>query len=379
MIGIYLHVPYCTVRCSYCDFYLVPKRGRDLEAYAAALIAEIEAVPAGLRGRDADTVHFGGGTPSLLAPDTIGRVLEAVRRSFSLAPGVEIGLEANPEDVTRERVSALLGSGITRLTIGVQSLDEERLRILRRPHDVRGALAALGAARAAGVSSLGADLILGLPGEEASRTLEGVARVADAGVDHLSLYLLELHPRTRLGRAAALGRVTPPSDEAAAAVYEGGTAILEERGFEQYEISNFARPGHRSRHNLKYWTDAEYVGFGPAAHSYTGGRRYANAPDLAGYLEGGGRPRRIEDPGSPARRACEALLLGLRLVEGIDPGRLRERYGAAAPRPDEAAVGELERAGLLERTPDRLRLTPRGRLLSNEVFERLLPGGIVPS
>ncbi|MGH9748571.1 MAG: coproporphyrinogen-III oxidase family protein, partial [Candidatus Polarisedimenticolia bacterium] len=297
----------------------------------------------------------------------------------SLAPGAEIGLEANPEDVTRDRVSALLYAGLTRLTVGVQSLDDDRLRLLRRPHDAGGALAALGAARAAGVPSLGADLILGLPGEEAARTLEGVARVADAGVDHLSLYLLELHPRTRLGRAAALGRVAPPSDEAAASLYEGAVALLAARGFEQYEISNFARPGHRSRHNLKYWTDAEYVGFGPAAHSYAGGRRYANAADLTGYLEGGGRPRRIEDPGSPARRASEALVLGLRLAEGIDLGRLRERYGSAAPRPDPELVGELERAGLLERSSDRLRLTPRGRLLSNEVFERLLPGGIVPS
>ncbi|HEU4403583.1 MAG TPA: radical SAM family heme chaperone HemW [Candidatus Polarisedimenticolia bacterium] len=390
-LGLYVHVPYCTVRCSYCDFYLIPTHGRAVgpgrapEAYIAALRGEIETIGTPLRGRAADTLHFGGGTPSLLPSHLLGQVIEALRAAFSLQSGSEIALEANPEDVDPPRLEALARLGVTRLTVGVQSLDDRRLGLLGRPHDASRALAALAAARAAGPRSLGADLILGLPGQEIPEALDGIRRVVDAGVDHLSLYILELHDRTRLGREAALGRLAPMADDAVAALYEAACDLLSECGFEHYEISNFARPGHRSRHNIKYWSDAEYVGFGPSAHSYLSGRRYANASDLDAYIARRGIGiDRIDDPQPPAGRAAEALFAGLRLTEGVDLEALGRRYGPGPPataglglpQADGPEIGELLAAGLLERRGERLCLTRRGRLVSNEVFERLLPAGL---
>jgi len=374
--GIYLHVPFCTVRCSYCDFYLLPEGARGAgppgrAAFVDALVAEIDAVAAA-HALEADTAHFGGGTPSLLEPRQLEQVIAALRRGFGLAAGAEIALEANPEDLTPERCEALVAAGIGRLAVGVQALEDDALRRLRRPHDRRGALAALAAARRAGVASLAADLIFGLPELGTREALDGLRTLLDQEVDHVSLYLLEVHDRTRLGRAVALGRQSLPAQDDTADLMEAAIGILASAGFEQYEISNFARPGHRSRHNLKYWTDAPYLGFGPAAHSYLAGERWSNPPDLAGYLAAGGRPLPRREPASPADRAREALYAGLRLTEGIDLDRLRRRYGAAAPEPDAVRLAELAGAGLVTQAGSRLALTRRGRMVSNEVLERLV-------
>jgi oxygen-independent coproporphyrinogen-3 oxidase len=374
VIGLYLHVPYCTVRCSYCDFYLVTERDGDRAAFISALCAEIAAVPEPPRGAAADTVHFGGGTPSLLRASQVARVLAALGRVFRLAPDAEIALEANPEDLDAGRLRELAAAGVNRVSVGVQSLDDRLLSVLRRPHTADGAVRALEACRGSPIRSIGADLILGLPGEDTARALEALARLADLGLDHLSVYLLEVHPRTRLGREMALGRLEPAPDDATAALYETAADLLTGRGYEHYEISNFARPGHRSRHNLKYWTDQEYLGFGPAAHSYCGGQRWSNAPDLRGYLARAGvGAARIDDPQPRSGRGAEALFAGLRLAAGVDLEVLRRRYGAALPAPGDPRLDALRLAGLVEVQGPRLRLTRRGRLLSNEVFERLLP------
>lgn len=376
MIGLYVHVPYCTVRCSYCDFYLVTARGRDLDAFVDALCGEIAAVDPGLRGRPADTIHVGGGTPSMLPPQALGRVLRALRESFAVASKAEIALEANPEDTTVPRLEDWHALGVNRVSIGVQSLDDALLRLLRRPHDARGALAAVAAARRSPVHSVGVDLILGLPGQDAQGALEGVTRVVDLGVDHVSLYLLEVHERTSLGRAIALGRQAAMDEDALAALADAATDRLQAGGFEQYEISNFARPGHRSRHNLKYWTDEEYVGFGPSAHSYVLGRRWSIPGRLDAYIAGRGAGLgRIEETPSRSDRAAEALIAGLRLTDGIDLAALRARFGTAFTEPERGTLADLAAAGLLESDGERLRLTRRGRLVSNEVLARLLPDG----
>ncbi len=378
MIGLYLHVPYCTVRCSYCDFYLVPVRGHDLSAYARAMVAEIASVGAAVTEREgplrADTLHLGGGTPSLLPAEDLEAILAAARAAFRVVEGAELALEANPEDLTPALAAAWRRAGINRLTVGVQSLQDRLLRLLRRPHDAARAMEAIEVARKAGFTSLGADLILGLPGEEAEEVIAGIDRLAAAGVDHLSLYLLEVHERTRLARGLALGRVVLPASDAVADRYDRAADRLEGHGFEHYEISNFARPGHRSRHNMKYWTDREYIGFGPAAHSYRAGERTANAADLAAYLACGGLGfPRIAEPPSRRGRGLEALFAGLRLLEGVDLGTLRKRYGDAIPRAGDPGVIDLERAGFLITDGERLSLTRRGRLVSNEVLERLMP------
>jgi oxygen-independent coproporphyrinogen-3 oxidase len=373
VIGLYVHVPYCSVRCSYCDFYLVTTRGRDLGAFVDGLCGEIAAVGPPLRGREADTVHFGGGTPSLLTVDALDRVLHALRASFVIAGEPEITLEVNPEDVSDARLEGWHALGVNRLSIGVQSLDDPLLEQMRRPHDARRALAAVAAARRSAVRSIGVDLILGLPGQTTAGTLEGVARVLDLGVDHVSLYALEVHERTALGRAIALGRRAAMGDDALAALSDAAADLLAAGGLAQYEISNFARPGHRSRHNLKYWTDEEYVGFGPSAHSYAGGARWSNPARLDDYIAGRGAALgRVDEDPSRVHRASEALLAGLRLVDGVDLGFLQARYGTDFKRPGGRTLDDMEGAGLLESRGDRLRLTRRGRLVSNEVLAQLI-------
>jgi putative oxygen-independent coproporphyrinogen III oxidase len=374
--GLYLHVPFCTVRCSYCDFYLLPEGARGAgtagrEAFVEALRSEIDAAAERYAGASADTAHFGGGTPSLLDPRTIAGIVAALRRSFGLPAGSEIALEANPEDLTPERCAAYVAAGIGRIAVGVQAMEDAALRRLRRPHDARGAALALQAARGAGFASVAADLILGLPGQSTAQALDGVRQVVDLGVDHLSLYLLEIHERTRLGRAIALGRETPPPQDETADLWERAVDLLAARGFAQYEISNFARPGHRSRHNMKYWTDEDYLGFGPAAHSYVGGARFSNPPDLAAYIAARGRMEPRREPDSPEARGREALYAGLRLVEGVDLAALRRRHGGATPGPDDPRLRDLAAAGFMTLDGTRLALTRRGRLVSNEVLERL--------
>jgi putative oxygen-independent coproporphyrinogen III oxidase len=376
VIGLYVHIPYCTVRCSYCDFYLVPVRGRDLEAFTAALVSEIGAAGRRHPGAAADTIHFGGGTPSRLPVPSLARILAALRAAFAFDAGGEIALEANPEDLDRARAVALVEAGFDRVAVGVQTFDDVLLRMLRRPHDAAAASAAIGVARAAGFRSVAADLILGLPGQTESGALADVARLADSGVEHVSLYLLELHDRTRLGREAALGRLELPEPDRVADLYERAADLLERRGLEHYEISNFARPGHRSRHNLKYWTDSDYLGFGPAAHSRRGVERWANAPDLAAYLTRGGAPGVVSDPQPRAVRGFEALFAGLRLLEGVDLEALAARYGAAVPRAADPILRPLVEDGLVILDGSLLRLTRRGRLVSNEIFERLMPAEV---
>jgi putative oxygen-independent coproporphyrinogen III oxidase len=375
VLGLYVHVPYCAVRCAYCDFYLQPGRRQDLSLFVESVCREIAQAGREFAERGADTVHFGGGTPSLMAPDQVAAVLAALASAFALPGGAEIALEANPEDLDACRLEGYSAAGVNRLSIGVQSLDDDLLRLMRRSHDARGALAAVRAARRSRARSVGVDLILGLPGQTRARAVEDIGRVTDLGVDHVSVYLLEVHERTRLGREIAIGRRPPLPDDEAARLYEEAADVLEARGFEHYEISNFARPGHRSRHNLKYWTDGDYLGFGPSAHSYAGGGRWAAASNLRDYLARRGEGcARVEDGRSRGRRAFEALFTGLRLVEGVDLEALRIRYGEDFALPDDDCLSALAGSGLLVRDASRLRLTRRGWLLSNEVFERLLPG-----
>jgi oxygen-independent coproporphyrinogen-3 oxidase len=375
VIGLYVHVPFCTVRCSYCDFYLQPIGAAAPVAapFLQALEREMSAAAAAFAGTRADTLHFGGGTPSRLEPAAIAAIVARARAAFAMPADAEIGLEANPEDLSPEALTTLRGAGITRLTVGVQSFDDPLLTLLRRPHDAARAAAAVAAARRSGFESLGIDLILGLPGQTCDGALEGVRKAIDLGADHLSLYLLEVHERTRLGRALALGRLALPAEDATAALYEAASDRLAAAGFEHYEISNYARPGHRSRHNVKYWTDGDYLGFGPSAHSYAAGRRWANVADLGGWLDAAGSAAaRVEDPQPPVVRAREALLAGLRLLEGIDLERLQRRYAAPLPKAGDPIVEEMRRAGLVSLEGTRLSLTRRGRLVSNEVLERLL-------
>jgi oxygen-independent coproporphyrinogen-3 oxidase len=372
VLGLYVHIPFCSAICNYCNF----NRGlfdAALKArYVEALVAEIsEAGGRSMSPVPADTIYFGGGTPSLLDPSDIGRIIEACQRSFAVTAGREVTLEANPETVTQPKLAAFREAGINRLSFGVQSFRDEELRRLSRLHSAGRARAAVAEARAAGFDNLSLDLMMWLPQQSISEWLESVDQAAALGPEHLSLYLLEVYPNAPLKDDMARGRWSQAPDEDAAAMYLTAMERLETAGYAQYEISNLARPGYRSRHNLKYWTDGEWLGFGCGAHSTRAGVRWKNISSTEEYVA---RIERGESTAADVRTLTpdeclgEALFTGLRLNEGIDLTTIRSRYSVDVW---ERYGRELERfveGGWLRRDGRRLWLTRPGMLLAHEIM-----------
>lgn len=375
--GVYIHFPFCVTKCTYCAFVTRGYDADSAERYVAALETELHcfpvacaAVPLAFADRRADTLYIGGGTPSRLTPRQLERILTACRAVFDFTPDVEVTLEVNPGDAAPERLEAYRALGVNRLSLGVQSFFASDLALTGRDHDADAAKAAVRAARRAGFDNVSLDLIAGLPGQTLETWRANLSEALALAPEHLSLYLLEVKEHTTLARRLAAGRLPAPDDDAAAEIYLTTLDVLAAAGFEAYEISNFARPGRRARHNVKYWTDAPYAAFGVGAHGYDGDERYWNNDRLEDYLaqvERTGRAVAGRTRRTPRERWQEALMLGLRLAEGVSPDALRRRYGVDLG-DYAAAAAELQAAGLLEVAPDRLRLTPRGRLLSNEVF-----------
>ncbi|MCC7417991.1 MAG: radical SAM family heme chaperone HemW [Acidobacteria bacterium] len=371
MLGLYIHVPFCAAICNYCNF----NRGvfdADLKArYVDALLTEIDRAGQAGRAGGADTIYFGGGTPSLLEPGEVGAIVAACARAFALGADSEITLEANPETVTRDRLAAFRAEGVTRLSVGVQSFRDDELRRLSRLHTAARARAAVGEARAAGFDNVSIDLMMWLPGQSVADWLASVDDAVSVDPDHLSLYLLEVYPNAPLREEMARARWSQAPDEDAEAMYLTAMERLEAAGYRQYEISNVAKAGRRSRHNLKYWTDGEWLGLGCGAHSTQGGVRWKNVSAPGDYVRRIASRSDIRDEVrsmSADERLGDALFTGLRLTDGIDLAALGGRYGV-----DLWARygGELDRyleAGCLIREGPRLRLTRRGMLLAHEVM-----------
>ncbi|MCY3918936.1 MAG: radical SAM family heme chaperone HemW [Chloroflexi bacterium] len=387
-VSVYVHVPFCTVKCAYCDFNSYAGMEEAIPAWESALLTELRGWSAAVAGRPVPTVFIGGGTPSLLEGASIGRILDAVRAGYALDDDAEITLEANPESVRAERLTAYRAAGVNRLSIGVQSLDPGELRFLDRLHDAERAHDAFAAARAAGFDNINCDLIFGLPGQSPEswrRSLEGVAAW---GPDHLSCYGLTVEEGTPLAQRVAEGRVTEADPDVVAEMSEWTEERLAALGYRQYEISNWARADtagrdRACRHNLVYWRQGDYVGVGPGAHGFVGGVRYAVERSPARYvaaLAAGGAGARAavvsEESVDPATAAVDAAVLGLRLNAGIDEAALRSRHGAAWG-VVEPGLRWGEESGLLERSNGRLRLTRRGRRLANEVFVRVVAPEVV--
>jgi len=377
-LGVYVHFPFCVTKCTYCAFVTRSYDADGATRYLAALETELHhfpetcaAVPLEFAGFQADTLYFGGGTPSRMTPSQLARLLPACRAAFDFAPDTEITLEVNPGDATPQRLEAYRNLGINRLSLGVQSFFDRDLALTGRDHDAQAARRAVQAARQAGFDNLSLDLIAGLPGQTLTDWRTNLLEALALEPEHLSLYLLEVKAGTTLSRQLAAGRLPPLDDDLAAEMYLLTLELLGGAGFEAYEISNFARPGYRARHNLKYWTDLPYAAFGIGAHGYDGLERYWNTDRLEDYFTAVddrhhavvARTRR-----TPHERWHEALMLGLRLDGGVDLARLRARYGIDLWHDYAATLQELQAAGLLTVTDGRIRLTPRGRLLSNEVF-----------
>ncbi len=364
-LGLYIHVPFCKQKCVYCDFYSLPRREDQMDAYVSALRAQL--AEADFSGYEVDTVYFGGGTPSYLGPRRLTALLEAASAACSIAPGAEITLEANPDSAgDPDALSALRQAGFNRVSLGMQSADDGELRAIGRVHTMAQVRASADAVRRAGFDNLSLDLIYGLPGQSLPRWRENLSAAAALCPEHLSCYGLKAEPGTPLYAR----RDTLPGDGAQADMYLETVDFLESRGYRQYEISNFAKPGRESRHNLKYWTLGEYAGFGPGAHSDFRGRRYAWARDLEAYLRG--KPPLSEDQAmSPRDREAEWLMLSLRLVRGLDMAAWEERFRRPFA-PFLPFLNRCEAAGYAAREEGRWRLTPRGFLVSNQIIGFLL-------
>jgi oxygen-independent coproporphyrinogen-3 oxidase len=371
LVGLYLHIPFCAAICNYCNFNRGLLDDGLKTRYLRALAQEIAraAEPSVV----ADSVYFGGGTPSLLAPEEIGSLLAICRKSFSLTADAEITLEANPETATSESLSGYRAAGVTRLSFGVQSFDDEELARLGRLHSAETARRAVATARAAGFGNLSLDLMMWLPGQSVASWLASVDALIDTAPEHASLYLLELYPNAPLREEMARGGWSLAPDEDAAAMYLEGLRRLDEAGYAQYEISNVARAGHESRHNLKYWRDGEWLGFGCGAHSTRNGVRWRNVSATMDYS---GRIERDESPVSerwrldPRQRLEDALFTGLRLTTGPDLPAIEARYGVNVWDEYGSELARFVEAGLLVYEPGgpRLALTRPGMLLANEVM-----------
>ena len=365
MLGFYFHVPFCHGKCPYCDFYSLPDSQENMDAYVQAVLTSLAPWRDKLRNRELATVYFGGGTPSLLGAARLGALLQGVKEGFSLSPTAEITLEANPTHVDRDFFKEVREAGFNRLSMGLQSADPAQLRLLGRAHSPQDAALAVENARAAGFTNISLDLMLGLPGGSWETLKGSIAFAAGLGVEHISSYILKVEPGTPF---AARG-VQLPSDDDTADQYLFAVEELARRGYAQYEISNFARPGRESRHNLLYWRGEEYLGFGPGAHSFYGGRRFFYPRDLGAFLQGGGT---VDD--GPGGDFGEFALLNLRLTRGLRRADCLARFG------EEGAAGfdqVLRQAKgcppqLLQAGEASISFTPEGFLVSNALLVQLL-------
>jgi oxygen-independent coproporphyrinogen III oxidase len=368
VLGLYVHIPFCAAICNYCNFNRGLFEAGLKDRYVGALLQEIARRG---DGSPADTIFFGGGTPSLLEPAEVAAIVSSCRGAFALAPDAEITLEANPETVSLERLRGVRDAGVNRLSFGVQSFRDDELQRLSRLHSASRAADAFHAAREAGFDNISLDLMMWLPQQTVGQWLESVDALISLGPEHASMYLLEIYPNAPLRDTMARSHWSLAPDDDAADMYLSGLDRMDNAGYVQYEISNVARPGRESRHNLKYWRDGEWLGFGCGAHSARGGIRWKNLSSTEEYISTvarGGQLSAERRELSGGERFEEAVFMGLRLAEGIDLRSVKQRYGVDVW---EEFGGELQPfvdQRLLIYDGDRLRLTRAGMLLAHEVM-----------
>ena len=371
-LGLYVHVPFCAKRCYYCSFNTAPLDSQMMVRFLAALGSEVEMLGSLPWASDIsiETIFFGGGTPSLVEAEGMAAILDGVRRRFSVAPDAEVTVECNPESVTRDKLEGYRRAGVTRISLGVQSLDDSILPVLGRLHDARGARAAFEAARDAGLDNVSVDLMYGLPGLDVAGWTRAVDAILDWRPEHLSAYGLTLD-----GGSAWSPSTAPalPAESTVIEQYWALAAAAAARGFEHYEISNYARPGFRSRHNQIYWRAAEYLACRPGACGFVGDLRYGNVratPRYCAVTEAGALPVDTSEQLTARQRLAERLILGLRTVDGVPSSWIDERAA------DDAMLrGRLQtwrERGLLVSRGDRVALTEAGFLLSDALFVDLL-------
>ena len=392
-LSLYLHVPFCSLKCSYCDFNSYAKLDDLVPDFVDALCTELALWAPIVRGRPVETVFFGGGTPSLLPLPHIERIMATLRDHYALANGAEITLEANPGTADRDYFAGILAAGVNRLSIGFQSLHDDELAALDRIHSAAEAVQCYRWARDAGFGRINVDLIYGLPGQPMASWQDTVERAIELAPDHVSAYALTVEDGTKLAYDVEHGTVPPPDGDLQAEMYEWAGGRLSEAGYDQYEISNWSQPSEECRHNLVYWLNGEWLALGPGAHSHWGGHRFADVYSPRQYIRlvattaeeppspdaspatvlAAMKQVTFVDPQPASLQMADTAILALRLNAGLDLATFERRFGRRFEDVYAEPLAETLEMGLLERANGRLRLTDRGRYLANEVFVRLLP------
>ncbi|ASK86946.1 radical SAM family heme chaperone HemW [Sphingorhabdus sp. SMR4y] len=374
-LALYIHWPFCVSKCPYCDFNSHVRDQVDVAAWQSALLADMAHEAALTPGRKLSSIFFGGGTPSLMPPALVETLIAEAQRHWGFADKIEITLEANPSSVEAANFHDLAEAGVNRVSLGLQSLDDQTLEFLGRAHDVEEGLAALDTAQQA-FDRVSFDLIYARPGQSLDDWQAELDRALGFGTGHLSLYQLTIEPGTRFETLVRTGKLIPADDDHCADLFELNRSMMTAAGLPAYEISNHARPGQESRHNLTYWRYQDYVGIGPGAH----GRRLDSATERhkkpENFLSAVERNRnglKVEQPLSAATRAMEALMMGLRLAEGVDMAALADKTGlTAAQMIDHAAIDQLAGLGLLDSTRGRLTISPKGMPLLDALLPKII-------
>ena len=374
--GLYFHIPFCRSRCSYCHFISLPYDRALASRYDHAVLREIESLPeAKANCLDVDSIYFGGGTPSILAEEHILGILQACRCIFRVQDDCEISLEANPGTISKTKIAAYRSGGIRRISMGAQTFSDRELSAIGRTHSSTMAFDSLRRLREGGFENINLDLMLGLPYQTRASWKHNLETVAGLGIPHVSVYMLDLDDPCPLQTRVEEGTVFLPEDDLVSDLYLETIEFLASCGYQQYEISNFARPGYACLHNLKYWKREPVYSFGLGSHSFDGNMRWANTSQMDDYLaavEAGQDPRVWQESVNAENALQETLFLGLRLTEGVDWKGLQNSYGAESLSTYEGALEDWLQQGLAQKTGDVVRLTASGMLLSNEVFQQFV-------
>ena len=370
-LGLYLHIPFCRRKCNYCDFYSVTDCSYA-DDYAEALMQSLRGFAREAREHTVDSVFIGGGTPILLGADRLHRLLSCIKSEYNLSDNPEITVEANPESIAKQDFEILKSAGVNRISLGFQSATPRMLKVLGRCHNTNDFVRAVDHARSAGIAQINADLMYSLPDQSIEDFLKSVDFLTELPLNHISMYLLKIEPDTPFGKN--IKKLSLPDEDTECQMYLRGIEVLRQRGFEQYEISNFAKPGSECRHNLKYWKREEYLGFGPASHSFFDGKRFSLPRDLKGFCSSPpvGLNDVLPSPIQGIEAENEYIMLAFRLTQGIDKSDFSKQFGIDFDRKYAERIRIFLQTGHMEKTPYGYRLTPIGFLISNYILSDIL-------
>lgn len=375
-LGVYVHIPFCRQKCSYCDFYSIKRNDEWENKFTEAVIAEIKSYSDKLNGNyTADTIYFGGGTPSIISPENLSRIMENLRETIKTDVHPEISMEANPNTLTAEKLRAYGEMGINRLSIGIQSLNDDILKKIGRIHNSSEALDAIDMCKQTGFKNINADVMFNIPGQTVRDVEDTLYEIIGTGVTHISFYSLKLEKGTPMYDMEKSRRITMPDEDLEREMYYAGRSLMEKNGLFQYEISNFAEKGFECRHNLKYWNQEEYIGLGPSAHSFLNSIRYSNPPDLNLYCESsvkGNFERIIQEELGKDDLMIEYIMLRLRLTEGLNIKDFKSKFSLDFKEMYEMQINYLVKNKLLKFDNDFILLTKKGMDISNYVIEEFM-------